>query len=164
MSAYGVCEWLEATPVAQLVKDTPWGFQVLAAIHIMGVALSVGTLVWFDLRLLGVAMPGCRLSVLYRQLLPWSGIGFLVMVATGLLLFAGTATASYVNVYFRIKLVALALAAGNALVYHRITARSIVRWDALPHPPFGARMAGMVSIVLWMSVVIAGRIISLTLY
>jgi hypothetical protein len=164
MSVLGVCEWLEHTPVALMVRESAWGFQILAAIHIMGLGLSVGTFVWFDLRLLGIAMQRCRISVLYRALIPWAGAGFLVMFSTGLLLFAGSATAAYGNVYIRIKLVAIALAGSNALVYHLVTERSIAQWDAASRPPLAARLAALASICLWATVVMAGRLVSYTLY
>jgi hypothetical protein len=164
MSVLGVCEWLEHTPVALMVRESAWGFQILAAAHIMGLALSVGTFVWFDLRLLGVALQRCRISAIYRALMPWAGIGFLVMFTTGLLLFAGSATAAYANAYVRVKLAAIVLAGINALAYHLMTERSLADWDASPRPPRAARMAGLASILLWATVVMAGRLISYTLY
>ena len=129
MSLLGFCEWLEATPVALLVRESLWGFQILAAIHIMGLALSVGTLVWFDLRLLGVAMTRVRITEVYRRLMPWAGGGFLVMFTTGALLFAGSATDAYGNLAVRIKLSAIALAGVNALAYHLLTERQIAMLD-----------------------------------
>lgn len=164
MSLLGFCEWLEATPVALMVRESAWGFQILAAIHIMGLALSVGTLVWFDLRLLGVAMTRVRVSEVYRHLMPWAGVGFFVMFTTGALLFAGSATAAYGNLAVRTKLSAIVLAGVNALLYHLVTEKRIAAWDRAPHPPLGARVAGLVSIALWASVVIAGRMVSYTLY
>ena len=164
MSVLSFCKWLEATPVALMVRESLWGFQILAAIHIMGLALSVGTFVWFDLRLLGLAMTRVRVTDVYRRLMPWAGVGFLVMFTTGALLFAGSATNAYGNLAVRIKLSAIALAGVNALVYHLLTERQIAAWDAAPRPPLGARVAGLISIALWTSVILAGRMISYTLY
>ena len=56
--------------------------------------------------------------------------GFAMMMISGVMLFAGFATAAYENVYFRIKVAAMVLAAVNAFVYHRFTERRIVEWDA----------------------------------
>ena len=57
-------EWLEASPVGVMVRESTWGFPIVVALHIMGLTLSVGTLLWFDLRLLGVSMAGVRASML----------------------------------------------------------------------------------------------------
>ena len=59
-------EWLEATSIGLLVRESVWGFPIVVAIHIMGRMLSVGLLVWFDLRLLGASMRDHRASAMYR--------------------------------------------------------------------------------------------------
>ena len=157
-------EWLEATSLGVLVRESAWGFPILVAIHIMGLTLSIGTLVWFDLRLLGVSMTGGKASMMYRRLMPWMFTGFAVMFVTGAMLLAGFATAAYENLYFRIKVSAMALAAVNAFVYHRFTERRIVEWDDAAAPPPRARAAGLISICVWLVVIMAGRMMSYTMF
>jgi hypothetical protein len=164
MTLHQAFEWLEATPVGVMVRESPWGFPIIVAFHIMGIMLSVGTLVWFDLRLLGASMVGYRASLMYRRLAPWMFTGFTVMFITGLMLLAGYATAAYDNLYFRIKVAAMVLAAVNAFVYHRLTERRIAEWDDAPTTPTGARFAGLVSICVWATVIIAGRMMSYTMF
>jgi hypothetical protein len=159
-----LCAWLEQSFVGLLVRESLWGFQIVVALHILGLILSVGTLVWFDLRLLGVSMRRVPVSQVYRQLAPWSFGGFVTMFATGSMLASAFATRAYGNPYFRIKMVALVLAGVNALLYHGVTERKISQWDGRETPPGAARLAGLVSIVLWTVVVLAGRMISYTLY
>jgi hypothetical protein len=163
MTLHQLLEWLEATPPGAMVRESTWGFPIVVALHIMGLTLSVGTLLWFDLRLLGASMAGVRASMLYRRLMPWMFAGFAMMFVTGLTLFAGFATAAYGNVYFRIKVAAMLLAAVNAFVYHRFTERRIAQWDA-GAPPAGARAAGLVSICVWLVVIMAGRMMSYTMF
>ena len=103
MSVQDVCAWLEKTPVALLVRESTWGFVIVVAIHILGLTVSVGTLVWFDLRLLGVSMRGYPVSSFYRPLMPWTLAGFVIMFGSGAVLFAAFATAAYGSLYFRIK-------------------------------------------------------------
>ena len=164
MSILQICEWLERTSLATLVRESLYGFPIVVAFHILGLTLSVGTLVWFDLRLLGVSMRGCRVSEVYRRLAPWLLTGFIVMLVSGAVLFTAFATSAYGNLYFRIKLVALVLAGVNALVYHFTTERAIARWDESPRPPLAARIAGLTSIVVWASVIVAGRMMSYTMF
>ena len=155
--------WLEATPISLLVRESIWGFPIVVAIHIMGLMLSIGLLVWFDLRLLGASMRGYRASAMYRRLAPWMFTGFAMMMMSGLMLFAAFASAAYENLYFRIKVAAMVLAAVNAFVYHRFTERRIVEWDA-GAPPGGARIAGLVSICVWFVVIVSGRMMSYTMF
>ena len=164
MTILEFCEWLESTAPAVLVRESLYGFPILVGIHILGLILSVGTLLWVDLRLLGVSLRQSRVSEVYRGLAPWFTSGFLVMFASGATLFAGFATSAYENLYFRVKVVALLLAGLNALAFHALTQRGSTVWDAAPRPPAAVRLAGLASIVLWAVVILAGRMISYTMF
>jgi hypothetical protein len=159
-----ICEWLENTQVALLVRESAYGFPIVVAVHILGLSVSVGLVIWFDLRLLGVSMPRCRLSDVWRGLMPWALTGFVVMFVSGGLLFAAFATSAYGNLAFRIKSAAIILAGLNALVYHLVTERGIAEWDVGVRPPRSAQMAGLLSIVLWTTVILSGRMMSYTMF
>ncbi len=160
-----ICRWIEQTPLAVFVRESLWAFPVIVGVHILALTFSVGAIVWFDLRLLGVSLRGTAPSKVYRQLMPLVTVGFVVMFITGALLFAGYATNAYHNVYFRAKLVALLLAGLNALVYHRRAHETAVVESARVALGAGsAKAAGWVSLVLWAVVILAGRMISYTLY
>jgi len=96
--------------------------------------------------------------------MPWTLAGFAVMFTSGAIILAAYATAAYGNLYFRIKAVALLLAGVNAFVYHRVTERQIARWDEARLPSMPARMAGLISIVVWTVVILAGRMMSYTMF
>jgi len=157
-------EWLESTGAGVLVRESLWGFQIAVALHLVSLMFSVGILMWFDLRLLGVAMRRCPVSVVYRRLLPWFAGGFVLMFGSGLLLLAGFATAAYGNTFFRLKLVVIGLAGLNALAYHALTARGAPSWDGDARPPLRVRAAGLVSISLWATTILAGRMMSYTMF
>ena len=157
-------EWLEATTVGVLVRESLWGFQIVVAVHILGIALSVGTLVWLDLRLLGVAMRETPVATVYRQVMPWAVVGFVIMFVTGFALAIGFATRAYVNLFFRLKVAALLLAGLNAAVYHLGVERRIADWNEDRLPPVPARAAGLISITLWALVILAGRMMAYTMY
>jgi hypothetical protein len=159
-----LAEWLEMIAVARWVQESPYGFPIVVGIHILGLTLSVGTLVWFDLRLLGVAMRGIPASELYRRLRPWILSGFIIMFASGGVLLAAYASKAFENTFFRIKVAAIVLAGINALVYHRVTERHIARWDTAGVPPTAARVAGLISILVWSTAIVAGRMMSYTMF
>lgn len=164
MTLLELCEWLEGTGFGAIARESLYGFQILVGIHILGIALSVGTLLWMDLRMLGLCLTSTRLSVVYRSLAPWFSVGFAIMVVSGAALFAGFASSAYGNTFFRIKLVAMGLAAANALIYHVVTRRMPGAADAAPSPPAVVRLGGIASIALWSVVILAGRMISYTLF
>jgi hypothetical protein len=164
MTVIGVCEWLEGTSLAALIKESAYGFPTVVGIHIIGLVFSVGTLLWVDFRMLGWAMRGTRVSEVYRTLAPWFIAGFATMLVSGMVLFTAFATLAYANVYFRLKLVALLLAGANALAFHLLTQRSSVEWDAAARPALLVRAAGLASLCLWTAVIIAGRMMSYTMF
>lgn len=164
MSLFEMAEWLEATVVARWVQESQYGFAIVVAVHILGLTVSVGTLIWFDLRLLGVAMLRIPVSRLYRQLMPWTLSGFAVMFVSGGILVTAYATSAYGNLYFRIKVVALVLAGVNAFFYHRVTERQIATWDEARRPSLPAHAAGLISILVWAVVIVAGRMMSYTMF
>lgn len=164
MSLPAILDWFQATWPALLVRESLYGFQIVVAAHLLGVALSAGTLLWLDLRLLGVWAQRCAVSLLYRQLAPWFLSGFVLMFISGGVLFAAYAGAAYGNLFFRLKLAALALAGANALAFHRAAQRNQFAWDAAATLPLPARLSALASILLWASIILAGRMMSYTMF
>ncbi len=114
-----------------------------------------------DLRLLGIGSRDRAITELNRAVLPWAWVAFAFAATFGALLFSSKASTYYVNLPFRIKMVCLLLAAMNMLVYHLITERDVAAWDRGRTPP-GARLAGAISITLWVVIVATGRWIGFT--
>lgn len=164
MTLLELCEWLEGTWAGVLARELTYGFQALVGIHLLGIILSVGALMWLDLRLMGLTMRGARVSDLNRSLAPWFLVGFVMMFGSGLFLFAGFATAAYGNLFFRIKIAVIVLAGLNALYFHFTTGRNRPEWDASPEPPAAVRFAGLSSLVMWSIVILAGRMMSYTMF
>jgi len=164
MTILDICEWLETTPIAVLIQESAYGFPILVGIHILGISLSAGTLLWADLRLLGASLRGYQLAEVYRGLAPWFLTGFGVMIISGAVLFTAFATSAYGNVYFRIKTVAIVLAGVNALIFHMAARREANRSAPATATPMIARISGLTSIALWAVVIVAGRMMSYTMF
>jgi len=147
-----------------MIQESAYGFPIVVAVHLLGLTLSVGTLLWVDLRLVGVTLRHLRVSEVYRGLAPWFFAGFAMMLVTGAMLFTAFATLAYGNVFFRVKMAAIVLAGANAAVLHFVTQRTSPEWDNAARPPIGARAAGLVSIALWVVVMLAGRMMSYTMF
>ena len=80
------------------------------------------------------------------------------------MLFTAYATAAFGNTYFRIKMSALLLAGVNAVFFHAITQKAQAAWDDSARPPVAARVAGFASLALWAVVILAGRMMSYTVF
>src|SRR6185436_8355047 len=110
--------------------------------HLLGIALSVGLLCWFDLRLMGLVLRDQPVSKIWKQVMPVAFIGFVLMFITGILLFWAEAITAYRSVHFWIKLVLLVLAGINALNFEMTAHKNMDEWDLAPVPPLRARMTG----------------------
>ena len=152
-----ICVWLEQTAVGSHVRESLWLFPVIETVHIFGIILLVGATSILDLRLMGVTFREEPVSKLARRFLPWAWAGFLIQVVTGLLLFSSEATKMYGNLGFEIKMLLILVAGINAFVFHEIAYQSVGKWENDPVAPFGARAAGLISILLWFGIVAAGR-------
>jgi len=157
MSILEVCQWLQDTQIGTAIRESVWWFPLIEGTHVLALALSVGTLIVIDLRLTGFIMKDRRVSEVSRQLLPWSMTGFLIMFATGALLFWCQAVKAYGSIYFKLKILGLLLAGINALIFEFRTRRTIALWDADAIPPLRARIAGFTGMILWAGVIAAGR-------
>jgi hypothetical protein len=62
--------------------------------------------------------------------------------------------------YWVKMLVMMPLAMLNLLLFHFTTYRSVAQWDTAPNPPPAAKLAGVLSIVLWVGVLAFGRLVA----
>jgi len=153
------CKWLEGSWVGGGVRESLWLFPVIETVHLLGMTTLVGTVAVLDFRLLGWVMRRERVSNLASRLLPWAWTGFAVQVITGAILFSSEAVKVYGNPAFRVKMLLMLLTGVHALIFQLIVKRDVATWDAGAALPAKAKVAGGVSILLWIGVVAAGRFI-----
>jgi hypothetical protein len=155
-----LCQWIYTTPLSTSIRESTWVFPVIESIHTLGIVLVVGTVLMFDLRLLGVIMKREPVSRIGHQVLPWTWTGFAIMFITGVLLSIAESATNYFNIAFRMKLILLLLVGLNPLIFHLTIYRSVNTWDLANVTPLRARAAAVSSIVLWTGIIIAGRMIA----
>ncbi|MGH8220532.1 MAG: DUF6644 family protein [Steroidobacteraceae bacterium] len=153
----GVLQWLHDTPFSMLMRDSIWAEPIVETVHVLTLALFLGFVLLLDLRLLDFTMRERRVSEMFEQLNPGLFGGFAVMLVTGLLLFSGDPVSFYSTWFFKAKMVMLLLAGLNVLVFNATVGRRLAQWDAAPRTPWGAKAVGLASLVLWVSIVAAGR-------
>ena len=156
--------WLEGTLIAAAIRENEVLFPWIESLHVLAIALVVGTISIVDLRLIGLASRNRTVTILMREVLPYTWIAFGVAAITGLLLFSSNAPKYAHNFYFQAKMALLVLAACNMAAFHRIGTREIVRWDAAGGTPVAAKTVGGISLLVWIAVVVCGRWIGFTLH
>lgn len=152
-----VLEWIKGTSLATSISESTWLFPTIETVHVLALALVVGSIALVDLRLLGISGRNRPVSRTLAEMLPWTWIGFAVAALSGSLMFASAATRYAGNVFFLTKLTALGLAGLNMVFFHLAIHRSVARWDHQARPPFAARMTGALSLALWTGIVTLGR-------
>ncbi len=150
-------QWLESTPPAIAISESSWLFPGIESVHVLAIALVVGSITMVDLRLLDINLRERPVGELIAEVLPWTWTSFAVAVCSGALLFSSNATKYWGTVPFRAKMVLLTLAGINMLVYHATIHRSVGVWGRRPPTPRAAKISGGVSLGLWIGVVTLGR-------
>ncbi len=159
----GLQPWLQSLqdlPLAVAIREGALLFPLIETVHVAAIALVVGTIARLDLRLLNLSARDRTVAALAREVLPWTWGAFAVALASGGLMFLSNPIRYAADGPFRLKLLLLLLVGLNAAVFHAVSGRRLARWAAAP--PLHARLAGAVSLLLWIGVVAAGRWIGFT--
>jgi hypothetical protein len=151
-------EWVDAFPSSIAIRESIYGYPALLTAHVVGMCLFSGLIIMMDLRLAGVAYRQTPVSQIQKRLFPWQMFGMALSAMTGSLLFYGQPLRYYGKAFFWMKVAFMILAGLNALAFHFTTYRSVAKWDTDTGLPFGARLAGVLSLALWAGVVLTGRL------
>jgi hypothetical protein len=160
MSIQDIFQYIDATQSSTALRESYYLFPVIEGLHVISLALSVGLVIWFDMRLAGWVLTDQPVSVVFRPIRPFMLSGFGIAFVTGGLLFWSLALRCYGSPFFWAKIAMLILAGVNIAVYHLTIDRRQVEWDNMPTPPIRARMAGLISLTLWISIIAAGRLMA----
>ena len=163
MSVIRFMQWLNDTAFSITMRDSTWAEPVVETIHVLTLTLFLGFTVLLDLRLLDVSMHRRKVSDVVEELNPWLMGGFLVMIVTGVLLFCGDPVAFYNSIFFKVKMLMLLLAGLNVWLFNATVGRKVAEWEIEAETPGRAKAAAVVSLVLWVAIVAAGRAIAYSL-
>ena len=120
---------IQASGLASWIRDSLYAFPLIESFHVIGLAMVFGTIAIVDLRLLGLAWGKRPFSRVTQDIMKWTWVAFALTVTTGGLMFITNATVYFYNFQFRSKMVLIALAGINMLVFELRTGRDKHRWD-----------------------------------
>ena len=149
--------WIEIEnwPLSWEIGGT-WLFPFIESIHVISIALVVGSILFVDLRLLGLAAMRYPIRDFARELVPWTWGAFAVATITGLGMFITRAASHVLNPAFQWKMILLALAGANMAWFHFRIYRHL---DSQSQTASATQLKviGALSLLLWSGVVLAGR-------
>jgi hypothetical protein len=153
-------EWLAGTAWSIALVESLYLYPLIETTHVLTLMLFLGTLAIVDLRLLGIAFTRVPVSEVTARVLPFTVVGFTIMIVTGVLLFYSIPVRTYQSIWFRLKVLLLVAAGINAWLFHRRVKRDRQTWDTRERPPLGAQVTAAMSLALWAGVIVTGRMIA----
>jgi hypothetical protein len=154
---WAALQWLEASPLAAWVNQTAIGYPTVLSLHVIGMAILVGTLLMLDLRLLNI-VTGIPLPALITMI-RFASIGFIINAISGVGLFVAQATTIVSSVPFLTKMTLIGMGAIITAVIYRRLKLNAGAWDDAAAPD-ALKKPAMLSIVFWVGAIIAGRLIA----
>jgi hypothetical protein len=148
---------LQESALGHLMRSSPALYPAVEILHILGFVVLVGSILALDLRLLGFgrAIP---IQPMAQLLLPLSRFGFLLAISMGFLLFSADAAHVVRNPAFQTKLLLITAALVNILIANVGPWRRLALWRG--EVSGGAKVSALVSLLLWLSTICAGRLIA----
>ncbi|HZZ32649.1 MAG TPA: DUF6644 family protein [Phenylobacterium sp.] len=162
MSIVSIAQWIEATGPARSIAQSTWMFPAAETVHVLAIAVVVGSIAVLDLRLLGVSWKSRPVTEVARDVLPFTWTCFGIAAIAGSLMFVSAAVKYATDLPFQLKMLLLLFAGANMLIFHHFTYSGVENWDHNAPSPRAAKVAAGLSLAFWIAVVVCGRMVSFT--
>ena len=153
-------EWIDVMPMSIAWRESLNGYPLLLTAHVTSMGLVAGIIIFWDMRLAGMALTRVPVSKIQATMFPWMTLGLLINAATGAAMVFSQPMRYYPNFYFWWKNFFLLLALVNMLYFHARIGKTVADWEHDAVTPYAARMAGYASLALWAAIIVAGRMIA----
>jgi uncharacterized membrane protein len=149
--------WVQATDFFTYLRGSGYVYPAILSMHMVAIAFFGGMILMTDMRLLGLAFRNRPVSDLVDQLRVPKRWGFLLAVTCGLLMLGCKAEEYYYNAFFRAKVALFILVALHALAFHSTVYNRATEFDRDGRVPGLAKLAAVLSLLLWIGIAIMGR-------
>ena len=141
-----------------ILLHMPWGWPSAEILHFTGLCLLIGTIGFFDLRILGWAR-GIPLNALHK-LVPLGVAGFCINAFTGVMFVTSVPDQYLYNPAFQVKVVLLLTAGVNMGLFYLLAFRELKSLGPEDVAPLRAKVFTLVSLLAWIGVIACGRLIT----
>lgn len=151
-------EWLASTPPSVFIQNhNSWVIPTIQSIHIVGIAIVLGSVLMMGLRLLGWAGMDQTVRQTTGRFGPWLTGSLWLMLATGILMVIGEPVRELITFSFWLKMLLVAMATLIAVIFLRSARRQEQRWE---QPPGTAKWMATLSFLIWLFIIVLGRLIA----
>ena len=151
------------SPISTLIRENGVIFPWLEVLHVLAISTVVGSIALVDMRLVGIASTSYPISRLTKAVLPLTWSAFALALVSGALMVSSKPADYFANFAFQMKMLMLLAAGLNMAVFHLLTIRGISLWDRDAPVPAAAKVAGVLSMIIWVTIVALGRWIGFTM-
>jgi hypothetical protein len=153
--------WLATTSPSVFIQEhNAWTVPAIQSVHIVGIALVMGSVLMIDLRILGLAWADQTLRQTTRRFGPWLTGSLWLLLATGLLMVIGEPVRELVTFSFWLKMTLVAIGALVAVLFQRALRRHERQWeDTLVHRS-SVKALAIVTFLTWACIIVLGRLIA----
>jgi hypothetical protein len=148
---------IQTTGFFTSVRQSALFYPAVMATHLTCIAIFGGMILMTDLRLLGLALTSTPIASVIESTRVWKRCGFVLMVSCGILLAGSKLDTYYLNPFFQLKLSLLCLIGIHGLIFRPLVYNHPGQLDREGKLPLRAKLAGAISLLLWVGVVSCGR-------
>jgi hypothetical protein len=156
MTIAAFAAWLSKTPPSLAVQQTLWVIPTLQTVHILAVAIVLSSVAMVELRLMGWAGTRTTMPETAQRYVPWVWGALVVLVLSGTILIIGEPERELTNLSFQVKMALLVCAITLTACFQYSVGRGVKYWTDAPHRA-GAKVLGLLTLVTWMAIAVAGR-------
>jgi hypothetical protein len=150
---------LEQSALGAAIRQSVWAYPAANVGHILALTLFAGSVAMMDARLLG-AFAAAPPATIVRPARRMAMVALALMAATGAALFTAEASHVAMNRVFQIKAILISLGVINAVLVARVLDKALEETPAFAPLPARVRLAGLISLAIWISVAACGRLIA----
>ena len=148
-----LAKWSEATALGVAIRNSQYAFPIIEYFHLAALAVIGGAVLIVDMRMLGLGLRETPVAQLAKDAQPWVTGSLIVMLVSGVCLFASEATKCYDSTAFWIKISALIL----VMIFTYTVRRKVALADEHRVSGLVQKSVAIVSVSLWFAVAWGGR-------
>jgi hypothetical protein len=150
--------WLSTTsPSVFLQTHNSWAIPTIQSIHIVGIAIVLGSVFMIDLRLLGWAGMDQTLRQTTNRFGPWLTGALWLMLATGILMVIGEPVRELITFSFWLKMFLVAVGTASAVVFLRAVHNHEAHWE---EKRGAVKSLAIATFLIWVCIIFLGRLIA----
>jgi hypothetical protein len=153
--------WLSTTSPSVFIQEhNTWAIPTIQSVHIVGIAMVMGSVLMIDLRILGWGWTDQTLRQTASRFGPWLTGSLWLLLATGALMVIAEPVRELVTFSFWLKMALVAVGTLVAATFQRTLRRYEQQWEeTLVHRP-SIKALAILTFLMWACIIVLGRLIA----